>query len=216
MNDTVTNVGARLQDRDDDYEGLKAARVGLNQYRVLSVDDDGVRAYEVDLHDLSCDCEHGQQGPSDGSVCRHISKAMLVHPSAEFLEDMTFEALSSLYRDAQSAYEAAQDARETWQTKQTAEARAAAEEAAEPSQDPGLSNVEKVELWLEDNGIPSGKVEVFEHEEFGSINFDTAGSLSDDEFSDYLDLCQQTDGVSFDSDAGVNFIKAADVDEVTG
>lgn len=78
-------------------------------------------------------------------------------------------------------------------------------------EEPGAE--EKVRAWIRRRGFPLDAFDIGEHPTYGSIQFQTDGSLSDGEFDRYLTVVQTTDGVGYDGD-GTNYAKPEWVDSL--
>jgi len=57
-----------IADHVNDFDRLEARQQTLNKWTVLSYRNDSLTAYEVDVKDLSCDCEDMQVNKQGNEV----------------------------------------------------------------------------------------------------------------------------------------------------
>lgn len=82
----TTTDEASTDTTESDGQRLYAAPTGPNTYTVLSRGDAGRNAYSVDVANLTCTCEDFQYnvaGDADRNVCKHLEKAISIHPHKE-------------------------------------------------------------------------------------------------------------------------------------
>lgn len=205
-----------IAEQIEDYPDLYPRHVGGNRYRVLSLGGDEPTAYAVDIGALDCDCSDFQKRREDPEVCKHLATALEAAPPRLSIEAETFDSLVNLWSEAADTVQDIKDVRDVAQTAQNANAAAAAQQAAESgTQTAGADPVSRVESWLEANDVPSDGVDVWEHEEYGSIQLETNGNLSDAEFDRFRELTDD-DLVKYDRNERVNYIQADDLEAVVG
>lgn len=84
--ETPTDNESSTDTTENDGQRLYAAPTGPNTYTVLSRGDAGRNAYSVDVANLTCTCEDFQynvKGDDDRNVCKHLEKAISIHPHQE-------------------------------------------------------------------------------------------------------------------------------------
>lgn len=209
-----------MTDSPSDLGELEVAQTGWRTYAVTNTDPsdtDGVTAYTVDLSGPDCDCQHGQQGPEDPEVCKHIQKAVLVAPSTIDATEIAAHDLRNAARRAEDAVSDIRDVRDQAVTAQNANAQAAAQGGADGGERYEHSPpVVKVRDWLESKGVPVGDgVDVYEHDEYDSVQIEKVDQIDNDEFQALKDATSH-DLVKFDQNGGLNFVREEDVDEVVG
>lgn len=199
-----------------DYEDLYVRHLGGHQYRVLNLAHDPAHAYLVDLNEPNCSCADSEYRAQLPEVCKHLAAAIERAPERLSIEEQGFRDFVDLFQEAQQAVRDIQDVRDAAQAVRSADAAHAAAEAGQSGAGgSGGGPVAQVEAWLEANGVPTDGVDVWEHEEYESVQLETNGDLSDDEFDTFRDLTDH-DLVKFDSRDGVNYIQADDLEAVVG
>ena len=209
-------VGAELTDHYDNFAQLEARQVGWHDYRVLSTRNGSVTAHQVEIDERSCTCEDMKYNCEGQQVCAHISKALLVHPSTMDQSAVAARDLEVVVSQARDVVRDMKDCLNVERRVRSANAQAAVSDDGDDGDDDLPDDpVELAEDWLDRQGFDPGDFSVTEHDEFGSINIATE-SLDDDDFNDWMDLVPDLDGMNWDGDNDVNFVKEDDLGEVFG
>lgn len=204
-----------------DFGVLYPRQTGFVNYSVLSLAGDDPTAYRVNISELECDCPDFQhQHGSAETICKHLAVAIFEAPGTVSLETWAARDLSGIVAEARDAVDALENSRDVAQAKASANAAAGSSGSAEgasagQSETANKAPVVRVRDWLEDAGIDVSNMEVWEHDEYDSIQFATDGQLPQDQFETLKSLSDH-DLVKWDSNSGNNFVRADDVDEVVG
>lgn len=210
MTDTANGPGANLQAWKDDFDALVARPWDSTTTKVVNTAHEPPTAYTVDVEALDCDCEYMSQRSSTPDVCKHVAKAVLVMPTYDDTADYHRRDLSVLVDRAASAVRRVENIRDVLQADQAAGAASAA--AQTDSGDAGREDPAPDELLtraLEDAAIPSGDVDIWVDDQFGSLQF-KADEMDQDDFDRFRGWCQDVDFVKWDRDNRRNFVKADD------
>jgi hypothetical protein len=199
-----------------DFESLFPRQVGRTDYRVLSLGGDHPTAYEVDVADLTCTCKDETYRGDGPRQCKHVSMALFQHTEQLDVSDYTNAHLSSLVDRAQEAARSIEDVRDVAQASQSANASQAVAGDDETETEQGVSDpVAAFETWLEGQGLDPDDFRVWVDEQFGSLQIDQDGYLSDGDFSTWVEAKEDTP-LRYDQDNDINYIKAEDFGEVLG
>lgn len=210
-------------DTDDTTDGqttdladMDVSQVGFNSYLVTNGAGDENTGYLVDLSGPDCQCKDQQMRDDGAHVCKHIMKANLV---AETIKSPESEALRRTSEEVRALREATQS------LEQTATAQRATDEAAASSADAGGSDgkqpspdddpVAALEDWFGAQGVDTAHLDIYEHDQYDSVQIETDGQLSDDEFDRFRELTD-ADHFNWDRNEGRNYIREDDVERVVG
>ena len=209
-------VGAELTDHYDNFGQLEARQVGWHDYRVLSTRNGSVTAHQVEIDERSCTCEDMHYNTEGAEVCAHLAKAMLVHPSTMDQAAVAARDLEVIIDRAREIVRNMEDCLNVERRVRSANAQAAVtDDGADDGDDLPDDPVALAEDWLDRQGFDPDDFSVTEHDEFGSINIATE-SLDDEDFNEWMGLVPDLDGMNWDGDNEVNFVKQDDLGEVFG
>jgi len=178
----------------DSFEDLFPRRVGLDDYVVLSLSEDGFTAYEVSLNDLECSCadyRHGRDGPD---VCKHIGATLYQQPTLGGIEE---DVLKTVADDMAALREEVGEA-----VRKGTEAKAEAAAALgsgddlkdEPEPEPEVSDpVGRFESLLRDAGLDPDDFRLFVDQQRGSLQIDEDAWLDDEPFDTWTELKDDLD-----------------------
>jgi len=207
-------VGAGLTDQFDNFAQLEARQVGWHDYRVLSTRNGEVTAHQVEIDSRSCTCEDMKYNCEGTEVCAHISKALLVHPSTMDQAAVAARDLEVIVDRAREIVRNMEDVLNVERRNREAKAAAAvSDDGDDDGDDLPDDPVELAEDWIDRQGFDPEEFDVWQHEDYGSINIDTA--IEDrDEYDDWGDLARETELMNWDGDEYINFVKEDDIPEV--
>ena len=209
-------VGAELTDHYDNFAQLEARQVGWHDYRVLSTRNGSVTAHQVEIDSRSCTCEDMHYNVEGQEICAHISKALLVHPSTMDQAAVAARDLEVVVSQARDVVRDMKDCLNVERRVRSANAQAAVtDDGDDDGDDLPDDPVELANDWLERQGFDPDDFSVDQHEDYGSINIATE-SLDDEDFNEWMDLVPDLDGMNWDGDNDVNFVKEDDLGEVFG
>lgn len=209
-------VGAELTDHYDNFDSLEARQVGWHDYRVLSTRNGSVTAHQVAIDSRSCTCEDMHYNAEGQEVCAHLAKAILVHPSTMDHAAVASRDLEVIVSQARDTVREMKDCLNVERRVRSANAQAAVNgDGDDDGDDLPDDPVELAEDWLSRQGFDPDDFDVEQHDEFGSIQIETE-SLDDDDYASWMDLVPDLDGMNWDGDNYVNFVKEDDIGEVFG
>jgi len=200
----------------DSFEDLYPRRVGLDDYVVLSLSEDGFTAYEVSLNDLECSCadyRHGRDGPD---ICKHIGATLYQQPTLGGIEE---DVLTTVADDmAELREEVGEAVRKGTEAKAEAAAAMGSGDDLEddPKPEPEIADpVGRFEALLRDAGLDPDSFDLFVDQQRGSLQIDQTGYLESDEFSTWTELGDDLD-LGYDPDEDLNYLTPDRFGEVLG
>jgi len=200
----------------DSFDDLYPRRVGLDDYVVLSLSEDGFTAYDVSLNDLECSCadyRHRRDGPD---ICKHIGATLYQQPTLSGIEE---DVLTTVAEDMADLREAVDEAVRKG-TEAKAEAAAAMGSGddleAEPEPETEVADpVGRFEALLRDAGLDPDAFSLFVDQQRGSLQIDQDGWLDDEPFNTWTELSDDLD-LGYDPDEDVNYLPNDRFGEVLG
>lgn len=209
---TAQAAGQRkIGDEVEGWEMMAARQLSLYEYRVLSWRS-GLSVYCVDLRDPSCTCPDQQYNRTDGEVCAHISKALYVAKPHLRLEDWALRDVNTLLNEMERA---ASEMAELVETATDSEAESMArqldreerpDDERRVTRETDADHVKAVSLWLEECGVPTDKLQVWQAES-GNIVVTPDDYLGDETFKAFVDALDhpaiiQIDGYEYEIPSG--------------
>jgi hypothetical protein len=207
-------IGPALTDEYDAFELMDVSKVGWTEYRVLSGRNDSVTVRKVDVDELDCTCEDQSMNRQGASVCAHVAKCLLVHSRRWDEASIAARDLHSIVDGARQTLREIEDIRDVAKRSREADVvRYMNEDESGSSDDTPDDPEELAESWIERQGFDPDEFTVWEHDDYGSVNIKTNG-LSDEDFSEWRDLAQDTDSMQWDGNNNANFVQKDDIPEV--
>ena len=139
---------------------------------------------------------------------------MLSAPTYETAEELSIRDMSVLVDRARDAVNRLEDSGDIAESLNKAKSREIDSDGSSGGgeKDPG-DVIQGLRAKMSSRGIDDDNVEFSVHDDYGSVNFEADG-LSNDDFDEFRDFCQDEDYVQWDRDSGKNFVKPSNFDEV--
>jgi len=197
--------------------GMLAPRqVTIYEWRVLSWRNDTITAHKVNIEELRCTCSDAEYRRENPEVCDHVAVALYEASRqldvGDALSDQMYTQMQDLERHVRAI-----ERRASGIEAEAAAAGAATDSEGAASQSDGFDGdpVEYMESYLRDAGLDPGDFEIWVDDEYGSLQVEQEGYLSDDEFSTWVDLKDDL-GMGYDGENDRNYLQADDFGEVFG
>lgn len=87
-----------ISDQIEGWEDIHPRHTAGDEYRVLSLRNETMTAYRVDIADLSCNCPDKRFNKDDHNICAHIATALHSAPERIDVEDHAMGTLIELFR----------------------------------------------------------------------------------------------------------------------
>lgn len=200
--------GELLKEWNEDFESLVAIQTDWREYTVLNAANEPPTAYNVDVKEIDCTCEYMTQGPSGEGICKHLAKAILVSPTRFEADAIAAHDIQLASHRAMEAAEDLMNVRDVATAAQNANAAAQATGGGEDASGSDLSPEDRVKEWLKSNNAYAEGMSLEYKDQFGSVNIDTQNELSDEQFQNYRDLKDSTDGFFYHNSEQIDVVKA--------
>lgn len=208
---SVVTVERCMSDSDPDSENrlnaLVATARNQNQYVILNRESKTVS--EVDLIELSCTCEdHEYRKSGSREVCKHVEKALITAPVRPENTDPGVQVIGSAF---QSGPRPAADGAGVIDV-DAVDQESSADVPTDRRDDPvaKVRQAMRTRYGVSEEALE--QIEVWEHDEFGSIQIELDGYVEDDALGKAI---FNNDVVIYDDDGpgADNYIPSDDVDE---
>lgn len=98
----------------DNFGDLTALQTTVHQFSVVNLrpgdDEDSLRCYQVNVHDRTCTCQHGQMNEDDQIPCKHLAYVIARTPIQADISSSLVSDVNNVVRDVRSAAESTMDA----------------------------------------------------------------------------------------------------------
>jgi len=197
-------------------EQMEARQMTIHEWTVVSYRNGATTAHTVNLHELTCSCEDYQYNVEGAEICDHIALA-------NHYADRTMDVKAALDHEMRSQMlELERISRQLERRASGLEAEQAAADSAgdsggsQPTADEWDGNpVEATKSLLRDAGWPVDQLEIWVHEDLGSVQIDN--QIRDDgEWDEFNDWAYNQGFLGYDRDDYINYIKPSLFPEVFG
>lgn len=216
MTDDLEQLDPAPAEAIPDFRALHVRQMRFNTYVVLNLASESPTAYTVDLGDLSCECGNYKYDGERRKVCKHLAKAIYKASPYKTVEEEGVRQLSDLLREVRQSAEALRATATAREADAEADRVQGASEAAANGQEPAdVPPAERVENWLDSQGLPTDAFDVWVDEDYGSVQIDRTGYLEDDDYSAWMDLTDE-EPIEWDGNNERSYIREDDLEEVLG